>query len=131
MKKNNKIIQSNQRGQALITLLFFMVIAITITTASVVILFLTMSSATKFEQGTRSYYIAESGIENALLRLLRDPSYSGETITVEDGTAVISVSGTSPYVITSIGETGNFQRTLQVEADYTNGVLSVGEWREM
>ncbi len=126
-----RLFKTYQKGQALITLLFFMVIAITITTASVIILFITISSATKFEQGTRSYYIAESGIENALLRLLRDPTYNGETMSVDDGTATITVSGTSPYVITSIGEVGNFQRTLRAEADYTNGVLSVNEWREI
>ena len=119
------------QGQALITLLFFMVIAITITTASVVILFITMSNATKFEQGTRSYYIAESGVENALLRLLRDPSYVGETIAVGEGTATITVTGTTPYIIRSVGEIGNFERTLQAEASYTNGVLSVDEWREL
>jgi len=130
MKKIH-FLQRSARGQALITLLFFMVIAITITTASVVILFITMSNATKFEQGTRSYYIAESGVENALLRLLRDPSYVGETLSVGEGTATITVSGTTPYIIRSVGEIGNFQRTLQTEATYANGVLSVGEWREL
>lgn len=128
---NKNMVKKLQKGQALITLLFFMVIAVTITTASVVILFVTTASTSKLEQGTRSYYVAESGIENALLRLLRDPSYAGETISVDDGSAVVTVSGSSPYIITSVGEVGTFQRTIQAEADYSGGVLSVTDWREI
>lgn len=118
------------KGQALITLLFFIVIASTVTAASVVIIMTDSSAATKMQEGTRAYYVAESGVENALLRLLRDPSYTGETLPVSDGSVTITVSGTGPYTILAVGTVGNFQRTIQVNASYTNNILSVTSWQE-
>lgn len=123
--------KTRNQGQALITLLFFVVIAITITTAAVIIIITSTTAAAKFQEGIKTYYVAESGIENAFLRLLRDPNYAGETLTVEDGTAIVTVTGTSPYVITSVGEVGNFIRTIEAQADYTSGVLSVISWEEI
>lgn len=119
------------QGQALVTLLFFMIFAITITSAAVVVVISNSLAASKFDQGNVTFYIAESGIENALMRLLRDPNYSGETLTIEGGNAIIQVSGTNPKTITSQGTIGNFSRTIQVRVDYTNNILSVQSWKEI
>ena len=92
----------NQKGQALITLLVFTIVAITITSAAVIIIFTNSIGTSKLEQGTNAYYVAESGAENALLRLLRDPNYSGEILPVDDASVEISVANTgSTYTITS------------------------------
>jgi hypothetical protein len=120
-----------QRGQALITLLFFMIIAITITSAAVVILLTNSVSAQKLEQGTVSYYTAESGAENALLRLLRDPNYTGETLTIDGTTVVATVTKSgSVYTITSSATFGNFKRTIQVVATYVGNILTATSWKE-
>jgi hypothetical protein len=121
----------NQRGQALITLLFFMVIAITITGAAVVVAIVSTRSTTRFEQSTRAYYIAESGTENALLRLLRDPSYTGETLPVSEGSTVITVTGTGPYTIVSQGIVGTYKRAIQVNAQFINSALTITSWKEI
>jgi len=126
----NKNVLIKQRGQALITLLFFIVIAVTITSAAVVIILTSTNSTTKFAEGMRSYYVAESGIENALLRLLRDPSYSGETLPVSDGTATITVTGANPYTVTSVGTVGEFMRTIVVSAKYEDNELKIDSWKE-
>lgn len=119
------------RGQALVTLLFFMIIATTITTAAVAVVLVNSLSATGEQQGTIALTVAESGAENALLRLLRDPNYSGETAPIGEGTAAITITGTNPLVITSVGTVGNFVRKVQVQAVYTNSVLSVSSWQEV
>ncbi|MBI2611956.1 hypothetical protein HYW54_04415 [Candidatus Gottesmanbacteria bacterium] len=118
-------------GQILVTLLFFVVIAIIITSGAVVVILTNSLSASKFAQGNVAYYIAESGIENALLRLLRNPSYNGETLAIEDATALITVSGDNPKTITSVGSIGNFSRTIEVIADYTDNILTVTSWKEI
>lgn len=118
------------KGQALITLLFFMAVGVTVTTAAVVVMLTTSLSTSTFQQGNIAYFMAESGIENALLRLLRDPNYSGETLAVLDGTATISVSGTNPKVIVSQGWVGNFSRKIRAEASYTNEVLTTTSVKE-
>lgn len=119
-----------EKGQALITLLFFMIIAITITSAAVIISIVNSLSTSYFDQANSAYYVAEAGAENAIIRLLRDPSYTGETLNVDTGSAVITVSGTSPYVITSVGKIYNSLRKIEVDATIVNGVLTVTSWKE-
>lgn len=125
-----------QQGQALITLLFFTVIGVTVTSAAVVILFLNSRSVTAQQQGELAYQIAESGAENALLRVLRTPtSYIGETMDVGSGSAEITVNGNgtvaSPYVIVSTGTTGTFQRQVEIQAKYQDNLLEVTSHKEI
>jgi len=120
------------RGQALISLLFFMIIAMNVTAAAVVILVANSLSGTKFQQGSIAYQIAQTGIENAKIRLLRDASYTGETLPVGLGNAVITISknGTQ-YTILSKGTIGNFIRQIQVVTTYSNNLLTVTSQQEI
>jgi len=122
-------VSQRERGQALITLLFFAIVGITVTSAAVVMILVNSMSGTKQQQGEIAYDIAQSGAENGLLRLLRDPTYTGETLSVGSGTVVISVSGSgtsgSPYVILSKGTIGAFMREEQITATYQNNLLTV------
>jgi len=120
-----------QKGQALVTLLFFVLISLTITSGAIIIMIANSISASRFQEGTGAYYTAESGIENASLRLLRDPNYVGETLTVGAGTALITVSGSNPKTIVSVGQNGNFKRTVQVQATYNNGYYTFSNWKEL
>ncbi len=126
-----KLLRQNT-GQTLMTLLFFVTIAITVTTAAIIAMYSNAQSATKVQQGAIAYYVAEGGIENALIRLLRDPTYTGETLPVGTGTAVITVTGSSSsYTITSKGTVGNFLRTIQVTAGYnSSNILTISSWQE-
>ena len=120
-----------KRGQSLVILLVFIAIAITVTSAAVVMMIVGSTAASKYEQGQTAYATAESGAENALLRLLRDPNYAGETLTIGSDTATITVTGTNPKTVTSTGVSGGFTRQVQVVAGYTNGILTVTSWSEV
>ena len=125
----------SQRGQAMITLLFFTIIGVTVTSTAVALLLVNSLSGTKQQQGEIAYEIAQSGAENGLIRLLRNASYTGETLSVGSGTATISVSGSgtsaSPFVILSKGTTGIFVRKVQVTATYQNNLLTVTSRKEI
>jgi len=122
----------SQAGQALVTLLVFTIVAITITSAAVVIILTNSVGTSKLEQGTNTYYSAESGAENALLRLLRDPNYAGETLPVGNASVIISVANTgSTYTITSGATLGNFIRRVEVTATFVNNILTVTSWKEV
>lgn len=112
------------KGQALVTLLFFMVIATTVTTAAVLVIVVNSASGSKFQDGSVAYQIAQSGADNAILRLLRDPGYSGEILPVGSGSATITRAGSgtaaNPYIILSVGQIGNFIKKVQVRASYNN-----------
>ncbi len=119
-----------KKGQALLMLLVFSIIGITVTSAATVLVLTNSANAQKVEGGTVAHQIAESGMENALLRLLRNPFYTGETLSVDGGTAVITVTGSNPYTITSVGSKNDFSRTIQVVLNY-NGTMTITSWKEI
>lgn len=123
----------SQRGQALITLLFFVIIAVTITSAATIVIGVNSLSLTKLQEGSIAYYAAESGIENAILRAIRDPSYTGETLTLDNINVTITVSGVDPdpRTITVVNANGNFRRTIQAQVDYDSGYYTISGWKEI
>lgn len=121
-------IKNPQAGYALITLLFFMTISLAIVTGVVVVVLNNATATTSVEQGTLSYYAAESGAENALLRLIRDPNYTGETLSVDGGSVVIQVNNGT---ITSTAAVSNTIRKIQIITVTTNNQLTVSSWKEI
>lgn len=117
------------KGQALVTLIFFMVIATTITTAAILVITVNSLSGTRLQEGTIAYQVAQSGADNALIRILRNPSYTGETLNIGSGSATIQVVGSgttaSPYIITSEGKNGFYTKNVEVRAINENDTLSV------
>lgn len=117
-----------EKGQIFITLLFFVIIGITIILAEVLVVFSNIQSAGIQDQGTNAYYIAESGIEEALLRLTRDKNYSGGTLSVGSGNATMQVQNN---IITSIGVYGGTTKKIQVVLNQQNGSFSIVSWEEI
>jgi type II secretory pathway pseudopilin PulG len=122
---------TRQSGQTLITLLFFMVISLVIIGTAVIVLMLNSQGTTKLEEGIEALAAAEGGAENAVLRLLRNPNYTGEILPIGGGTATITVTGTDPKTITSTAQIGNHIKRVQVVVGYTNNILTVSSWREV
>lgn len=128
-----------KQGQTLVALLIFVIIVTTITSAAVSVMILNSAGASKFEQGFETQQMAESGAENAVLRLLRDPNYTGTGYNGESvlqfGTSSVTTSvtgtGTPNLMITSTATNGNFTRTIQVTATYNSNVLTLTSWKEL
>lgn len=120
-------------AQTVVFLLVFMAVAITVTTAAVIILITNSQAGSRLEQGYVAYDVAESGIENALMRLLRDPDYADETLSVGTGQATITVSGGNPKTVLSTGVAGNYFRQIQVMVTFTGGTMNIApsSWREI
>lgn len=124
-------IKDNQKGQTLVILLSYMVIAIIVTTASIALVLNSSRGTDKVYQGTNSLDIAESGAETAMIKLLRNPNYTGETLTVGSGQVVVTVTGTNPKTILSKGTLNSFTRTIQVLVNTDNGTLTTTSWKEI
>lgn len=128
----NSTFSIDEVGQALITLLFFVVMGVTITSAAAVILITNIKAASKVEQSTMAYYIAESGAEEGVLRILRNPQYSGTlTVTVDGGNATVSATQGNPITILSVGHYNNFLRKVQIQTVYNNGTVTIQSWKEV
>lgn len=118
----------NQRGQSLVLLLFFVLMAMTFAVTAIFMSVIGAGSSTALEAGVEVRELADSGVENALLKLVRNSSYTGETY--PDGSVSIAVTGTNPKTISVTAKDGNFTRTIEVLAAYNNNVLSVTSWKE-
>lgn len=122
--------RSSEAGQALITLLFFMVIGITIITATISILYINIQGTTTIQNAEMAYYYAETGIEDSMLKLLRNPSYTGTYSALPAGSGQATVVITST-LIKSTGVSGNTTRVISVQPTYANGILSYSNWKEI
>jgi len=129
--KNNKI-SSIKKAQTLITLLIFIMVAITIATTSVSIIISNAQNTAGTGQSIEAYYAAEAGIENAALQLLRNTEYVGEIIQISSYVSTeINVSHNGYYIITSKGKSGVYTRVIQAKLDYTDNVLTIISWQEL
>ena len=128
-----KSIFLQESGQALVSLLFVAIIGITIISSAVILVYENTQSASITEQGTYAYYVAESGAEEGLLRLLRNPNYTGtaagQPLSVGFGSVVIQVNPASG-LITSTGTYNSTVRKIQLQTVYNNGVRSISSWKE-
>jgi hypothetical protein len=111
-----------------------MMVAITVITASVLLAISAFQSSGRAVFTWQAYDIAESGLNDALMNLLRNPYFTtppgGSTLTVGDGIATIRITGTGGNnVIVSSGQVGSYVRTVRAETSY-NGSLVVKSWRE-
>ncbi|MBC7581922.1 hypothetical protein H7097_03590 [Aeromicrobium sp.] len=126
--------ESSQTGQTIIALLIFMLLSILITTTAVTITVINSAGNNQSSLGELARQAAETGAENALLQLERDPTYSGETMSINSATtATITVSGTTTRTITSTGAVagiGTFKRTVVVTATYSGFAFTVTNWIE-
>lgn len=119
-----------QTGQSMVTLVVFTMIFISIFTMSITMILVNSVATDEFQQSITARQIAESGAEEALLRLLRNPNYSGEILTVGNGTATISITGDAyNKTITSVGTLGKFQKKINVVITY-NDIMSILSWQE-
>lgn len=120
-----------KKGNVSIMLVLIIMMLSVLTTAAVALAISTTRDTTTLTLGERALTIAESGAENAILRLLRDPSYPGEPdLLIGPGSATIEVTGVSPKTITSTGVAGTYTRVVKVDIDYVGGILTPTNWRE-
>ncbi len=124
--------QANSVGYVAVVLLVFVVVGVIIATAALAMSMANLAAVSAYEQGAEAMLVAQSGAENALLRLLRDPSYTGEVLSVGEGTATITVTGdTTSSTVVSVGVRGTKKRKIQVEVNRSSGVMSITSWAEV
>ena len=117
-------------GQTVVALLIFMLLAMTLTFTATMVIIANLQTDNVYQNGEEALQNAQTGVENALMRLERDSTYTGETMTLTYGTVTITVSGTSPKTIVSTGGYGNLVRTVTATATVSGGVVTLTNWSE-
>lgn len=84
--------------------------------------------------------VAETGAEDAFIRVVRNkrcneggtPACSSYTLTLTDGTATITVTGSGSKTIVSQGTVGNKTRKIQVDVSFdSNNKATKTGWAEV
>jgi hypothetical protein len=123
--------RTHEQGTSLLVVIVLGVVGIMVVTMGLALSITATQSNATFIENKRALLIAESAAENALLRLLRDPSYTGETLTIDGGTATIGVTGTTNKIIDVSVTVGTTAKTLQVQTTEVNGITTVSSWNEV
>jgi hypothetical protein len=120
-------------GYASIALIIFMVMAMTVITGATIITLVNSQAGSRQEQGMVAHNLAENGLEEGILRYLRDPvNYSGETLSTTYGNVQVQVIGNiagTGSTITSTATYRKFIRKVQTQVNYPN-TLTVTSWQE-
>lgn len=120
------------KGQAIPTLLFFLIVGTTIASATAVVMAVNLLSTSRINQGMVALSAAEAGVENAILMLLRDPAFSETQLTIDDIKVKIKVeSSGSRRTVISEAVRDNLRRTVEVEAEFKDEKLHTTSWQEV
>ena len=122
-----------QKGQVLVSILI--IIAVSVLAGGVAIVASSLSRTTGIiTTSDKLLYAAESGADEAIIKLLRDPNYDGETLNINESVVVISVNaGASPgeLVIVSEASENNLIRKVEVSTEFVNNILTVTSWKQI
>lgn len=123
--------KKNESGQTLVALLFFVMIGIMATGSAAIVLFTNLLTEQKVQDAEVVRQEAEAGGENALISLLRDSTYSGETIVINNDNVVITVTGGTTKTIDSVATSGDIERKIEITATLNNNVLVESSWKQI
>lgn len=123
----------NEGGQSLVTLLVFVSSAIIVTSGAVIVAVTNVQSTTRLSRSETVFQVAQAGVEEATIQILRNPSYtvSDALLSIGEGTATINVSGTTTKTIISEGSIGTIKRKIQVTGDMADNTFAVTDWQEV
>jgi hypothetical protein len=99
----NRNIYKNQKGQALVSLLAFVAIALVITSAAVIVTLINSQGTSNYAISEEIFALGETGLETAVLRLLRNPNFTSAVI--------------------NVGSSGETQKSHNTKSDFDGGVL--------
>lgn len=121
----------SQKGQALVMLLVFVAMSLVIIAGAVSVTIINTASSYSFSKSGVALSLAEAGVENSLLRLLRESGYSGETLSFDQGSVIVTVLGEGQKTILSEASSNGLKRKIQVVGNLENHRFTLTSWREV
>lgn len=130
MIKNSHV--KKQPGQVLVSVLIFMSFGLVIITMSAALTVINMQNTMKYAESARALNYAEAGAEEGIMRLIRDPSYSGGTLPLDSAVITLTVltNGTNK-TLTSTAVYNGFTKKVLVQLSLAGGIVSVTTWNEI
>ena len=123
----------NQDGQVLVSILIIIAVSVLATGTAVVASSLSKTTGIS-TTSDKLLYAAESGVDESLIKLLRNPTiYNGETLILEGVSVNVVVNRLPPtkIIITSEAVQDSFRRKVEVSAEFVNNILTVTSWKQV
>ncbi len=123
-----------RKGQTLISLIVVVAMSIIIISTVLGLVISNSINTSVIQQSGLVRSAAESGMENALLQLLRNPDYEGETIPagISGYQTVITVTGDDTNkTLESTATSLNYRRKIKVDITYNENIMQIISWRDI
>ncbi|KKR21921.1 MAG: hypothetical protein UT50_C0002G0012 [Candidatus Moranbacteria bacterium GW2011_GWA2_39_41] len=90
-----------------------------------------VESRESLRQGSQALLFSEACLEEGLLQIIKDPTYSSETFTMPQGDCEIAVENNSGiYIIHATGKNAKFEKSVIAQVNLDAEKLIVLSWRE-
>ena len=119
------------KGQAILPLLILIVIIMTLGVSAIELAIHGLIVDRYSQDWLTSYYTVGAAMENALLRILRNPDYPGESLQINNASCTIQISGTTTKVINAVCDDGQQIRKLEAQISYNQGMMTVSSMKEV
>ena len=127
-KKNQK--KNKQKGQAMFAIVGLLSLGLLVLSTNILIGIIEHNLSLSFQQSDQGRVIAEAGLEEASIRLLRDPEYDGGQLVINGRNVIIGVSGENPKTISSsVNYFGKLKR-VRAEVIFASGENQLSNWEE-
>src|SRR3989338_4004894 len=84
------------------------------------------------QKGAETFFIADGCMEEGLRQLRLDTGYTGDTLSLGDGSCIISVvSSGNDRTITVTATMNEYNKKLEVNLTLTGNVITINSWVEL
>lgn len=114
-----------QKGQALIMVMLIGLIALTAVVSSTTLVISELRKNVETNSGIVEYQITYGALENAFLRLLRDPNYSSETVVIGSSTCYITATAGITKTVEARCTDGKYVRKIDATVSFSSDIMTV------
>jgi hypothetical protein len=107
--------EKNDSGQILTSVLVFMAFGLSVIALSATLAIISMQNTAKYAQSEQASNYAEAGVEEAILRLMRDQNYVGGSVPISADASVVTqvtVNGENRTIISTAIYNGFTKKAL-------------------
>ncbi|MFA5776465.1 MAG: hypothetical protein WC988_02840 [Patescibacteria group bacterium] len=120
-------------GQILTSVLVFMAFGLSVIALSATLTIINIQNTAKLAQSEQASNYAEAGAEEAILRLIRDPSYTDGSLPISTDSVIgIVVTGTGDdRTITSTATYNGFTKKVLAQVSLANNKVTLVSWKQI
>jgi hypothetical protein len=109
-----------------------MAFGLSVIALSAVLTIINIQSTAKNAQSAQALNYAEAGAEEGVLRLIRDPAYSGGTLLIDTVSVPITVTGDAvSKIVTATATYNGFTKKIQAQVSLANNKLTLISWKQV